>query len=712
MNVRTLFKIPFLLLAVCAAFLLAAAPAHADGIIIPNPPPDRPISWRDVPLTVKYHQVDVTIANQIATTHVDQVFVNDAHYAVEGTYLFPLTEDAVINSFEMTVDGKKLTGRLLGKDEARAIYERIVREQRDPALLEYVGRGAFQASIFPIPPGGERRIELTYTQVLDKTVGLVHYRYPLNTEKFSARPLERVAVTVRIEDRVPVRAVYSPGFDIAVQREGENAATASYEASDVLPDRDFDLYYSVSTDAIDINFLSYKPSDEDGYFLLLVTPPLESVATDVVAKDVIMVLDTSGSMEGEKLIQAKLAAAYILDQLRERDRFGVVSFNSAVQKLSGKLLPAAERRRGHAFITGLVARGSTDINRAVLEAAASADPQRTTILILLTDGQPTVGEIDPERILANAQRALPDSVRLFPFGLGYDVDTYLLDKLSSGQRGVSGYVRSDERIDEAVSEFFARVEAPVLTDVSLDFVGIDVEDLYPYPMPDLFAGTQLAVLGRYHAGGTAALAVDGRIGDRAPTYRYPGLMFAKEGGPDFIARLWAQRKVGYLLSQIRLNGADEELVAEVIELSTRYGIVTPYTSFLVDEPELALSSEGRRELTRNFDARGAGGASAAPTGAAAVGRAMAEKQLASADQANVSSAQQVKHIGDATFIRRDEVWTDTRFDASVMHAEAVAFGSRRYFDLLRQYPEIGRYLALGDRVIVVLGDKAFRITSS
>ncbi len=314
MSVRTLFKIPFLLLAVCAVFLLDARPAHADGIIIPNPPPDRPMSWRDVPLTVKYHQVDVTIENQVATTHVDQVFVNDAAFVVEGIYLFPLPEDAAINSFDMTVDGKKLEGKLLGKEEARAIYERIVREQRDPALLEYVGRGAFQASIFPIPPGAERRIELTYTQVLDKNSGLVHYRYPLNTEKFSARPLQRVAVTVRVEDRLPVRAVYSPGFDIAVQREGENAITASYEATAVLPDRDFDLYYSVSDDAIDINLLTYKPSDEDGFFLLLVTPPLESVATDVVAKDVIMVLDTSGSMEGEKLVQAKLAAAYILDQ--------------------------------------------------------------------------------------------------------------------------------------------------------------------------------------------------------------------------------------------------------------------------------------------------------------------------------------------------------------------------------------------------------------
>src|SRR5512135_2381213 len=203
--------------------LAAAMPAAADGIIIPQPPIDRPaIPWRNIPISVKYHHVDVTIKDQVATTHVDQVFVNNAGFAVEGTYIFPLPEDAAISSFDMTVDGQKYEGKLLGREEARAIYEDIVRRQKDPALLEYVGRGAFQARIFPIPPGGERRIELTYSQVLNQQNGLVHYRYPLNTEKFSAQPVQDVSVTVQIEDRSPLRAVYSPSHPIQVTREGEH----------------------------------------------------------------------------------------------------------------------------------------------------------------------------------------------------------------------------------------------------------------------------------------------------------------------------------------------------------------------------------------------------------------------------------------------------------------------------------------------------------
>jgi Ca-activated chloride channel family protein len=388
--------------------------------------------------------------------------------------------------------------------------------------------------------------------------------------------------------------------------------------------------------------------------------------------------------------------------------------------MSGALLPASEARRGHAFVAGLVARGSTDINRALLEAAASADPDRTTILLMLTDGLPTAGETDPERIVDNARRSIPDSVRLFNFGIGYDVDAVLLDTLSSEQRGTSGYVRPEERVDEAVSEFYSKVDAPVLTDVRLAFTGVHVEDLYPYPAPDLFAGTQLAVLGRYRDGRAGELVLSGQVGERSQSYRYTGLGFAKRGGEEFIARLWAQRKIGYLLAQIRLNGPSDEVIAEIIDLSTRYGIVTPYTSFLVEEPELALSREGRRELVQAAQAPGSdagiGGAAQPRSGAAAVERAVAEKQMAASDQATYGSGSpaggQVKHVGDVTFLLREETWTDTRFDASAMSAEKVVFGSARYFELLRRTPELGRFLALGDRVIVLVGKSALEIVPS
>jgi Ca-activated chloride channel family protein len=674
----------------------------------------------------------VTIVDQVASTRVDQVFVNEASYPVEGTYIFPLPEDAAISSFDMWVDGQKLEGKLLGRDEARAIYEEIVRSQRDPALLEYVGRGAFQASIFPIPPGGERRIELTYSQVLPQTAGLVHYRYPLNTEKFSSAEIAEVAVTVHLADKAPIRAIYSPSHPVEVIREGDRRATVSYEAQNVRPDRDFDLYYSLSSDAVAVNLLSYKPYDEDGFFLLLVTPPVEA-AGQAMAKDVVLVMDTSGSMDGDKIIQAKAAADYVLDHLGEDDRFNIVAFSTATRLFSDRPVPAARRDEGHAFVRTLAAAGSTDINRALLEALAGADAERPTVIIFLTDGLPTAGEVDPDRIVGNIAAAAPKSARLFSFGVGYDVDTVLLDQLSSGQRGTSAYVKPEQSIEEEVSGFYAKVSAPVLIDVAAAFSGAEVEDIYPYPLPDLFAGNQLVVAGRYRGGGPANLELRGEVDGKPQTYAYRDLTFAERGGQEFIARLWAQRKIGYLLAQIRLHGVKDELVQEIVALSSRYGIVTPYTSFLVQEPSLALSQEGRDLLGRALQGlpppggRG-GGSAGAPTaapaameplvggdrsGQAAVEKAVAEQALQAAEQAAAPASAAVvralRQVGDRTFLMSDGIWVDTTFDPTTMTAEAVAFGGERYFALLAAHPEIGRYLALGDRVTVMLGGKAYAV---
>ncbi len=674
----------------------------------------------------------MTIVDQVATTKVDQVFVNEASYPVEGTYIFPLPEDAAISSFDMWVDGQKLEGKLLGRDEARAIYEDIVRSQRDPALLEYVGRGAFQASIFPIPPGGQRRIELTYSQVLPQTAGLVHYRYPLNTEKFSSADIAEVAVTVHLADKAPIRAIYSPSHPVEVVREGDRRATVSYEAQNVRPDRDFDLYYSLSSDAVAVNLLSYKPYDEDGFFLLLVTPPVEAGA-QAVAKDVVLVMDTSGSMDGEKIVQAKAAADYVLDHLGKDDRFNIVAFSTATRLFSDRPVPAARRDEGHAFVRSLAAAGSTDINRALLEALAGADAERPTVLIFLTDGLPTAGEVDPDRIVANIATEAPKSVRLFAFGVGYDVDTVLLDQLSSGQRGTSTYVKPEQSIEEEVSGFYAKVSAPVLIDVAAAFSGVQVEDIYPYPLPDLFAGNQLVVAGRYRGGGPADLALRGEVEGEPRTYSYQDLKFAERGGQEFIARLWAQRKIGYLLSQIRLHGVKDELVKEIVTLSSRYGIVTPYTSFLVQEPSLALSQEGRDQLGRALQGQpptgGRGGGSAgAPTaapaameplfggdrsGQAAVAKAVAENALVASEQAAAPASAEVtqalQQVGDRTFLLSNGVWVDTTFDPTKMTAEAVTFGSERYFALLAAHPELGRYLALGDRVTVAADGKAYAV---
>jgi Ca-activated chloride channel family protein len=707
-----------------ALLLTPAMPALADGIIIPVPPPDVPIV--DVPyLSIKYHHVTVTIEGQVATTHVDQVFVNEAHFEVEGTYIFPLPEDATISDFALWVDGEKLEGQILKRDEARRIYEDIVRRRRDPALLEYVGRDAFQASIYPIPPGGERRVEIEYSEVLPMDNGLVEYVYPLNTEKFSPRPLEEVVVNVTVHSNEPLKAIYSPSHEVDVERRGDHNATVGYEETDVRPDRDFVLYYTVSPEDVGLNLLSYKPDAAgDGFFLLLAAPKVEIDARQVIAKDVILVLDTSGSMRGEKIEQAKAALNFVLDNLNDEDRFNIIAFSTSTRPYARDLVPASERGEARDFVDRLEASGSTDINRALLEALAMADQgradkQRPTIVIFLTDGLPTVGELDVERIIDNVGDAAPENARIFPFGVGYDVNTILLDSIAQNQRGASGYVRPEEAIDEKVSAFYAKVSTPLLANLDLDFGRIDVTDVYPYPLPDLFAGTQLVVVGRYHDGGDTTLTLQGDVNGEAQSFRYDEVSFQRQGGDEFIARLWATRKIGYLLQQIRLHGEEKELVNEIVDLSVRYGIITPYTSFLVDETERALTEGGRQGIAQDVQATAA---PAPASGQEAVERSAGEKALSGAEAPAMPSGlgggetdqygnviSPVKYVGDKTFVLNNGAWTDTTFDADKMQAVPVSFGSDDYFALLAAHPDWGRYFALGEHVVVVLGGSAYEV---
>ncbi len=719
-------------LALLLALLFALSfvgPALADGIVIPDPPickggpcppppclpidqpppicndcPPRPL-FRcppfQTPLRVKYHRVNVTIDQQVATTKIDQSFVNDGAYQVEGTYIFPLPIDATVSDFAMWVDGQKIEAKILNADEARSIYDDIVRQRRDPALLEYAGRGAVQARIFPIPSGGERRIEIEYSQVLATNNGLIHYVYPLNTEKFSARALESVSVNAQIKSKDAIKAIYSPSHSVSIKRDGDFAASVSYEEGNVTPDKDFDLFYSVSQQDIGVNLITYKDSTEPGFFLLLAAPNVNVDATRAVPKDVILVLDTSGSMEGDKIVQARNALLYVLDHLNPDDRFNIISFSSVIKAYSDRLRPMSEVAEARPFVSSLAAEGSTDINRALLEALASVDAERPATIIFLTDGLPTSGEVEPAKIVANFKNATMQNVRLFTFGVGDDVNAILLDQLAQENRGVSAYVRLGQAIDEEVSAFYAKIALPVLADIGIKFGdNVTTSDAYPQPLPDLFAGAQLVMVGRYTGSGPTAITLNGKVNGQDQTFTYEG-RFNSSGGESFIPRLWATRKIGYLLNQIRLYGENKELIDQIVNLSVRYGIITQYTSFLVQEGADVLSQQGRQALA----AEQAKNLAAAPaSGAGAVDAAQAQQKLRAADQAAPvsSDVQQVKIVGDKTFIFKNNVWTDTQFDPATMQTIKVSFASEDYFKLLAVRSDLGVAFALSTRVIVVM----------
>ncbi len=715
-------RILLLALTMISTLILSVSYARADGIIVPEPPIIGPIPLSGA-LDIRFHNVTVEIDNQVAVTHVDQVFHNPNEFTIEGTYIFPLPKDAVVTDFKLWIDGKPVTGEVLSAEEARARYEEIVRQMIDPAILEYVGQGALQASIFPINPGEDRRIEIEYAQTLPSENGLIRYQYPLNTEKFSRVPLEEVTVRVQLRSDSPLRAIYSPSHAVAVSRDSQNLARIGYEAYDVKPDTDFVLYYSVGeTEAF--HLLSFRdpfdPADPDGFFMLMMAPRPDA-GESKVAKDVLIVLDKSGSMDGEKYMQAQQAARFILENLNEEDGFNVITFSTGVDTFSEELLPTSQAEFAIDWIEADRPLGSTDINRALLTAANMIQSERPTYVIFLTDGLPTEGVTDSSQILDNFAREAPDNVRLFSFGVGYDVDTFLLDLLAGNHSGTSSYVVPGERIDEKVSAFYQKISTPVMTDLVLEIDGVRTFDAYPDPLPDLFVGSQIILVGRYKEGGSADITLSGIINGREESFTFENLNFmtGRERSPEnstlrTIPRLWATRKVGFLLNEIRLHGANQEIIDQIVRLSIRFGIVTPYTSYLVTE-DMALGADAIEDLSAREFEESAAAPQEPVSGEAAVEKAADQGALQEADVVEAppaEAAEQVRILGDRTFVYLNGVWTDTAFDPGRMTTIQVAFLSDDYFALVAARPELGAAFALGERVIAFSEGKVYEVVSS
>lgn len=597
--------------------LLAASFARADGLIIvqpigPEPPIVRPIpEWpphRHVfaPLEVSYHHVNVKIDGQVATTSVDQEFYNPNSQRLEGTYLFPVPKGSQIDKFTMDIGGQQVEAELLPADKARHIYEDIVRKMRDPALMEYADRDVFKVRVFPIEPYSHKHITLSYTQVLTSDAGLVSYVYPLNTEKFSAKPVENVSVKVELETKRPLKTIYSPSHSVEIKRDGSNRATVSYEADHVTPDTDFSLYFAPEQEEVGVNLLTSKTGDEDGYFLLLASPGVDVKEKSILPKDVAFVLDTSGSMAGKKIQQAKKALQFCVENLNDNDRFEIIRFSTEVEPLFDKLVDAsrANRDKANDFVQDLKAMGATAIDDALAKALAlhTGDSDRPFVIVFLTDGQPTIGTTDTDEILAHVKKWNTGGRRIFCFGIGTDVNTHLLDSIAEQTRAFSQYVLPEEDLEIKVSSFFSKIKEPVLANPELKFTGdIRTAKLYPSPLPDLFKGEQVVVVGRYSGHGDSAVVIEGKVNGQTKRFS-EDVHFPEESSENsFIPKLWATRRVGYLLDQIRLHGENDELRDEVTDLARKYGIVTPYTAYLIAEDETRRSVPLSMQTLPQFD---------------------------------------------------------------------------------------------------------------
>jgi Ca-activated chloride channel family protein len=523
--------------------------------------------------------------------------------------MFPLPYDGAIDRLTLLVDNKEYDAKLLSKEDARRRYEEIVRKNRDPALLEWVGNGMFQTSVFPIPPGEKRKVTLRYSQLLRKSYGLSDFLFPLSTAKYTSKPLDKLSFRLSLETKQPILNIYSATHGVKIDRSDNKHAVVTYEARDVVPGEDFRLFFDTGTENVGASVVSYRPKDsEPGYFLLLASPDIKAAEEKPVPKTVLFVVDRSGSMSGEKIEQARGALKFVLNNLREGDMFNIIAYDSEIQVFRPELEKFNDdtRKSALAFADGLYAGGSTDIDGSLKRALNMiTDRTRPNYVIFLTDGLPTTGETSEPAIVKHTEELNKVRARVFAFGVGYDVNSRLLDKLARSNFGLSQYVRPNEDIEASVSAMYRKIAAPVMTEVALK---VDVEGggdetvnrVYPKGNFDLFAGDQAVLVGRYRTGGTAKIVLRGKLAGEEKTIDFPAELAKKSDDESnaFVARLWATRRVGEIVDEIDLKGKNQELVSELVALATAHGILTPYTSFLADETSSFrdLSTNLRRGL--------------------------------------------------------------------------------------------------------------------
>jgi len=621
-------------------------------------------------------------------------------------YAVPVSGDQIVfyrplapgSTIAVTVNQTPLAGSVLEGDEADRVRQSLVLSLREPAPLRDLGYSLFVSEPVTLPAGATE-IVVTTELPLSNRGTLRGTSVPLDWHPADVRVVD---IAVHAESDEPLRALYAPYHELSVTRDGEHQATGSYRGTAVCSRFAADLLYSSGAGAIGLDLLPFRYGDVDeGFFLALLTPSAATEQEQTIGRDLVLALDVSGSMAGEKIEQAKAALRSVVAGLRDEDRLGLVSFSSGVTAFANEAVPATQTARTElgSFVDGLVAAGGTNISGALERSYAllPEDAGRPRYVILLTDGQPTEGITDVDGIV-ELSRALNDGkTRVFSFGIGYDVNTTLLGKLTSDSGGDTLYVRPGDSVSVAVEGFFARISAPALTSPQLGAEGIEMSALYPAKMPDLFAGRTVAVLGRYEGGSSGVITISGSQGSTPTRFEYDVTLpdYAFDNG--FVPRVWALRRVGELLDALKLGEASESAVDDLLAVARRYGVVTAFTYFVPN-------ADGNLEMTYL-------GVPEATTGAEAVEAATSIGGYSQSSGAGSSVTSAVRYFQDRNFPTWDGYPTDSTLDRESDPTD-VHFGSELYFELAATESNLGAhgFLSTAPELRFELFGRSFRVT--
>ena len=718
----------------------------------PRPIPVPPPSFRNYPLEIKSEKVMVTIAEQVAQTKIEQVFHNPFNHRLEGYFMFPVPQNISIDQFTMEINGKAVQAEMLEAEKARSIYENIVRSMRDPALLEYSRQDLFKVRIFPIEAKEDKKITIRYSELLCQEDHITEYVYPLKHEKTAGKNIGTFKLDIAIEQQEAIKLLYSPTHEIDSKRTNPFIANIGYKAENLSPDTDFKLYLHTLADEIGLSLLTYREEGETGFFMLDISPGIQEAGNNqqgqTIAKDITFVIDISGSMEGEKMDKAKEALSYCVNNLHPKDRFSLVRFSTEAKTFREELTEANEKNIKEAmkFIKELRPVGGTNIDEGLEKALAfKSNKDRPYFIVFITDGKPTIGITDENDLLKKIKDNNRDNIRIFTFGIGEEINTHLLDKITEESRAYRSYILPEEDIAMKISNFYTKISAPVLTDLYIEnSKNVELFDIYPKQIPDIFKGSSLMVFGKYKGRGEAKITLSGKVNGVKKTYTRVFDFSKNKTNYDFIPPLWATRSVGYLLDQIRLHGEDKELVSEVVRLAKEYGIITPYTSYLIMEEEEInrtrppvmrpgqtpplpeprqpiifdteeIKAEQHKIVQEDYDAMNAksGRSSVRSSKEIQSLNYATNKAHSKAGQSRMYSYQSKNNTelkqeqlytniqGRAVYQTAANNWIDTavaKNAGKTKEQKRIQFASKEYFDLLNNEPDTASFLALSNNV--------------
>ena len=720
-------SIQFMVTAVLTLLITVTGPTSATTLLVPGSLDAEGYHAEEgaqLDYEIRYLTGSMSITDEIATLNIEQT-LHISGQAETMSAIIPLpmnTDPASVIAKQLGRDAEsKMDIRVLSKEDAASLYEDIARQTRSHELIPFSGRPAAVISALPYTTKLQFTLQLQCASRAEHGMRVIEC--PLAAATFTGKPIQRLVFNADLQHAKPIRAIFSPTHNMEIHRDSPQHARLSIAEDKFSPSEDIRFYYALDDDPLGLRLITHREAGEkEGYFMLIGNPTGGAKETDAVPKDMIFVLDTSGSMRGDKMEQSRSAIEYCLGRLSPQDRFNIVAFGTDVKRFKTGPIAAtkAARRDADAFLDDLIAVGRTNIGDALkLGLQGETQTGRVRIMLFMTDGAPTAGELVPDAIVKQIPEWNTSDTHVYAMGVGTDVDAHLLDSLAECTDGHSTYISADEEIDAKVASLYNRLSTPVLGHVQVAFGELNPNAIYPKQIHTLFRNEDFVLMGRYRDGGKHSVTISGDLAGTPHAFTYP-FDFPTEAQPqhDYVATLWASRKIGYLLQELRLHGENEELITEIVALSKEYGIATEFTSFIADAGGEVNAETAAQEVRKiSASARRQRGGSWAVAQAKNDGylqgkmNAAAQSNTYEDRMGEAQTLDKLKQVGRTCYYRNDAgQWVEQgQNEKDVKKARVISRFSKEFFELSRRDSRFARAQAIGDEVVVEVGNELLTV---